>query len=324
MIFVQIASYRDSELLPTIIDCYAKAKYKSDLTIGVCLQTVPEDRSLEGLSAIRNLRVDKMSWQESQGLGWARSRAQALYDGEDYTLQLHSHHRFALHWDEALLKALELAGSRKPALSSYASAYDPLTGRKLDWTPCVMAPAGFAESGNLLLRPSPIEDAQNLSRPVPARFAAGHFLFTLGSHCQECPYDPALYFGGDEISLSIRSFTRGYDLFHPHMTVLWHEYVRERKPKHWGDHTVEKLPAGAAPWQERERVSRRRLRSLLVNDAEGEDLGDYGLGDVRSHADYLEYAGVNFADRLAQSDEEWRAGFTSRSGEPGAVTAGVS
>jgi len=172
-----------------------------------------------------------------------------------------------------------------------------------------MSPAEFADTGLIMLRPSPIEDAQSLFCPLPARFASGHFLFTLGRHCEECPYDPQLYFGGDDISLSIRSFTHGYDLFHPHVSVLWHEYVRERKPKHWQDHTAEKLPAGSTPWQERERVSRRRLRSLLLNDALGEDLGVYGFGDVRGYADYVEYAGVNFQDRLAQSDGEWRVGL---------------
>ena len=37
-IFVQIASYRDPELLPTIRDCIDKAKYPENLTFGICLQ----------------------------------------------------------------------------------------------------------------------------------------------------------------------------------------------------------------------------------------------------------------------------------------------
>ena len=41
MIFVQIAAYRDPELLPTIIDCVAKAKHKNDLTFGICWQKQP-------------------------------------------------------------------------------------------------------------------------------------------------------------------------------------------------------------------------------------------------------------------------------------------
>ncbi len=37
-IFVQIASYRDPELLPTIRDCIDKAKYPENLTFGICWQ----------------------------------------------------------------------------------------------------------------------------------------------------------------------------------------------------------------------------------------------------------------------------------------------
>ena len=37
-IFVQIASYRDPELIPTIQDCIEKAKYPEDLTFGICWQ----------------------------------------------------------------------------------------------------------------------------------------------------------------------------------------------------------------------------------------------------------------------------------------------
>ena len=36
-IFVQIAAYRDPELLPTIRDCLQKAKYPKLLSFGICL-----------------------------------------------------------------------------------------------------------------------------------------------------------------------------------------------------------------------------------------------------------------------------------------------
>jgi hypothetical protein len=34
-------------------------------------------------------------WSESRGVCWARSAIMELYAGEDYFLQLDSHHRFA-------------------------------------------------------------------------------------------------------------------------------------------------------------------------------------------------------------------------------------
>jgi hypothetical protein len=42
-IFVQIASYRDPELLPTIKECISKAKYPERLTFGICWQHSEDD-----------------------------------------------------------------------------------------------------------------------------------------------------------------------------------------------------------------------------------------------------------------------------------------
>ena len=43
-IFVQIASYRDPELLPTIRDCISKAKYPENLRIGIAWQHSDSDK----------------------------------------------------------------------------------------------------------------------------------------------------------------------------------------------------------------------------------------------------------------------------------------
>ena len=57
--------------------------------------------------------------------------------------------------------------------------------------------------------------------------------------CEEVPHDPDYYFHGEEISIAVRAFTHGYDLFHPHKVVCWHEYTREGRDKHWEDHDVD-------------------------------------------------------------------------------------
>src|SRR5947209_1202487 len=124
MIFVQIAAYREPELLPTILDCIAKAKYKSDLSFGICWQRDEEDRSMDEYRGHKNFRIDEVPWQESKGLCWARSRIQGLYNGEEYTLQLDAHHRFEQDWDAKLLQYLERTGSPKPIISAYAGVYE--------------------------------------------------------------------------------------------------------------------------------------------------------------------------------------------------------
>lgn len=297
MIFVQIAAYRDPELLPTIIDCIAKAKYPKNLNFGICWQTDSSDRSIEPLRLLENFRIDKVPWQKSEGLCWARARIQALYKGEDYTLQLDSHHRFAENWDDKLINACELTGSPKPIITTYAGIYDPATNEKRTDHPYKMVAERFTDSGTIIFRPHSIPGWQELKKPIPARFVSGHFYFTLGCHCHEYAYDPNLYFAGDEISLSIRSFTLGYDLFHPHRPVIWHEYTRQGRVKHWDDHTLTNKAVVAKAWHERDVISKRRLRKLLKEEDCDEDLTGYGLGNVRTHHDYELYAGIDFANR---------------------------
>jgi Glycosyltransferase (GlcNAc) len=212
MIYIQIAAYKDPELAPTIKDCLATARFKRDLRFGICWQRSEDDQCLKPYKKDKRFRIDTVPWQESKGLCSARSRIQGMYEGEDYTLQLDSHHRFAQDWDVQLIEFMELTGSGKPLLTSYAGMYRPKDNRKINTDPYKMVADRFTPGGTILFRPHGIEGWRELQKPIRARFVSGHFFFTLGQHCTEYKYDPNLYFAGDEISLAIRSFTLGYDL----------------------------------------------------------------------------------------------------------------
>lgn len=298
-IFVQIASYRDPELLPTIRDCINKAKYPENLTFGICWQR-DETETMGEFENDPRFRILDYHWSKSKGLCWARSEIQKLWEGEDYTLQLDSHHRFLQDWDVELIEMMKLTGSEKPILTSYAGMYRPSTNELLNVEPYKMVASNFTPGGTILFRPHTIENWQTLEKPIPARFVSGHFFFTIGKHCEEYKYDPNIYFAGDEISLSIRSYTLGYDLFHPHKTVVWHEYTREGRTKHWTDFNTENLTTGVVekPWWEMDNDSKRRLRHMLQEEDNNIDLDIYGLGNVRTHRDYELYAGINFKERM--------------------------
>lgn len=302
MIYIQIAAYRDPELAPTILDCIAKAKYPNDLTFGICWQKDADDRCLDQFAGDKRFRIETVPWHESGGLGWARARLQKMHEGEEFTMQLDSHHRFEEHWDEKLLQYMELTESPKPIITAYAGVYEPATNRKNNIDPYKMVADSFTPSGTILFRPHTIPGWKELKRPIRARFVSGHFFFTLGIHCQEYRYDPQIYFAGDEISLSIRSFTLGYDLFHPHRTVIWHEYTRVGRVKHWDDHTVKNKDQVEMAWHERDVISKRRLRKMLREEANDEDIAGFDLGSVRTHRDYELYAGIDFAKRRLHKD----------------------
>lgn len=305
-IFVQIASYRDPELVPTIEDCIAKAKHPERLTFGICWQHSLEDEwdNLDKYKNLDNFKIIDVKWNESLGCCWARSEIQKKYNGEEYTLQIDSHHRFIQDWDEEMINMLIQTGSDKPILTSYAGMYDPIANKLLNVEPYKMVADKFTESGTILFYPHRIENYEALNGPIPARFVSGHFFFTIGLHCIEYKYDPNLYFAGDEISLSIRSFTMGYDLFHPHRTLIWHEYTREFRTKHWTDFNVENKESGlvSSQWWEMDIESKKRLRQMLQEEDTGIDIGVYGLGNVRSHSDYEKYAGIDFTNRTLSAE----------------------
>jgi len=294
-IFVQIASYRDPELLPTIRDCLKKAKDPNRLTFGLCWQR-DENETLDEFADDPRFKILDYHWSKSKGLCWARSEIQKLWTDEDYTLQLDSHHRFAENWDQELIDMMGLTGVKKPILTSYAGMYRPSDNKILNTDPYKMVASNFTESGTILFRPHSIENYEQLKAPIPARFVSGHYFFTIGPHCSEYKYDPNIYFAGDEISLSIRSFTLGYDLFHPHKTLVWHEYTREGRTKHWTDFNEQNVKEQIVDqtWYEMDLSSKRRLRHMLQEEDNNIDLGEYGLGGVRSHRDYELYAGINF------------------------------
>lgn len=304
-IFVQIASYRDPELKPTIKSVIENAQNPDKLTFGICWQH-GDDENLDEYKNDPRFRIMDVYWEDSKGLGWARSKIQKLYANETYTMQLDSHHRFIKNWDTELIKMykqLQEKGYKKPILTTYAAVYDPEEKEIYKTSePYIMRPDRFTPYGTIMFYPYYIPNYKDLNEPLRARFVSGHFFFTTGLHCKEYKYDPEVYFAGDEISLSIRSFTLGYDLFHPHKLIMWHHYGRNYRRKHWDDHSLENKEnkVVSKTWYERDEYSKQRIRQLLKEEDHGIDLGRYGLGKARTHKDYELYAGINFKERKLQ------------------------
>lgn len=294
-IFVQIASYRDPELIPTLKDLIEKASKPENLKICIAHQYAEEDEwdRLDQFADDGRFTIIQIPYQESQGTCWARNEIQRHYNGEDYTLHLDSHHRFCKDWDKEcidIITNLQKEGFKKPLLTSYCPAYKLPEGKKIDDTVYGMRVNTWKE-GVLLFHPFAMDKS---NAPVPSRFYSGHFAFTLGQFCKEVPHDPLMYFYGEEISISVRAYTHGYDLFAPHKQIVWHEYTREGRSKHWDDHPQ---------WFDRDNAAQARTRQLLGVNGEvcspcnKNTFKEYGLGEVRTLEEYEVYAGVKFKDQ---------------------------
>lgn len=296
-IFVQIAAYRDPELPYTVEDLLAKARHPKAIRIGICNQSGPASWNHPTLQqrAIKQIRVP---FRQAQGTCWARHCVQKFYDGEEFTLQLDSHHRFVPGWDRMLLDMLPETGSTKPLLTAYLPGYHGKARRVAFPAPVVGKQVfqKFDRDGVVAFRGATLT-ADEQQRPPRARFSSGHFIFTQGKFIEEVPYDPTLYFMGEEITLAARAYTHGYDLFHPNRCAMFHSYLRHGSRRHWDDHN-KKLNAKFPSWREYHTKSVNRVHALLEG-ADAEPVPrPYGLGGVRSLRDFEMYAGINFKHRL--------------------------
>ena len=193
-----------------------------------------------------------------------------------------------------MLKGLQKKGHKKPLLTSYISSYNPENdpeGRvKVPW---LMNFDRFIPEGAVFFLPATIPGWEKMTEPIPGRFYSAHFAFSLGSFVKEVPHDPEYYFHGEEISIAVRSYTHGYDLFHPHKIIAWHEYTRKGRTKQWDDDKT---------WGDRNTNSHLRNRKLFEMDGLEKDIdfGIYDFGTERTLEDYERYAGVNFKKRSVQ------------------------
>jgi len=303
-IFIQIAAYRDPELLKTIKDLLKNSYSPENLKICIAWQHSLKDKWDYIPSEYLNdpkFKILDIPYTKSKGVCWARNQIQQHYGGETYTLQLDSHHRFIKNWDKELIqmyKSLQSKGHKKPLITSYLPSYfpkeDPKNRTQEVWK---MDFNRFTPEGYIFTYPSTIDNYKTLKSPIPARFYSAHFAFTTGKFCNEVQHDPNMYFHGEEPSIAARAFTWGYDLFHPHKILAWHEYTREGKVKQWDDDKK---------WDERDRESHLRYRKMHGMDGEKcspcveRAMGKYFFGKERTLEEYEKYIGVRFKDRKVQ------------------------
>lgn len=332
-IFISIASYRDKELVPTVLDCIKKSKKPENLFFGINWQR-DNDENISEISSLNNILIEEYDWRESKGACWARHSIQKnLYNNQDFYLQLDSHHRFIDNWDEHLFKLYNEATqlSKKPLIGTYGTTYWSNKNEPLKNEPYrINTFESFGSDGDIISRPIFIKNHADISQKqnlIRARLLSGHFIFSSAEFIKDCIYDPNLYFRGEELILSARAFTHGYDFFHPTYSIIWHEYLRPHANKHWTDHV--KGNGFIEEGEYRNMLSKKRQRKLFGIDNNTDiDFRQYGFGNQRSLHDYELYVGLDFKNQrvhktaydpreeylepTVMSESEWQSGMLQK------------
>jgi len=283
-IFVAIASYRDPECQWTVKDLFEKAKYPERIFVGICWQFVAaEDQAFFQVETrpeqVRRLDFDVM---DSKGCGWAKAESMKLWKDEEYVLIVDSHMRFEENWDEGLINILNSCPSEKSLISTHPAAYIPPNELKPS-TPQLVAKE-FNETSKIL---SIRSYNRKLSKPKRNAFIAGGFVFASAELFNQVPWDFNVYFQGEEIAFAVRAWTYGWDIYTPHICLVYHYYGRQEAIKHSTDHKQ---------WSERANRSNCYVRNLVGTENSDEVIisSPFKLGSVRTLEEFQKFSGVDF------------------------------
>jgi hypothetical protein len=266
--FLSVASYRDENCGPTVQRAFANAKNPLLLTVGVVEQNCHADcmigtgwastrrivpappdvdcvtefcASEEGHAHCLEGRVKLLRLNESESYGpfFARFIASKLWGGQEFVVQVDSHTEFKQDWDESLKTQLRLTPSFP---NSVISNYPPSHG--VPWrsgqqhTPEALCDIQFADGIMRLEHTSRrFKQQHDVHSEVPKHslYIAAGFFATHATYLRDVPYDPYLpyIFMGEELIMSVRAWTAGFDIYGPTEDVCKHMYVRQESSKFW-------------------------------------------------------------------------------------------
>lgn len=299
-IFVSIASYRDPECQHTVADLFAKAAHPERISVGICWQVDPEldkDCFLVPPPYPSRVRSRTYTLAQSKGGCWARAEAHSLLQDEDYVLQIDAHMRFAQHWDSSMIEACTSIPGECTMLTGSPLAYVPPD--KLDVVEGKRRLISAHELGDdddpQLLHLGNIhwqlKDVPATAMPTP--FFVGNFLFMPSQALREVPYDPYIYFRGQELAYSARLWTHGWNLWQPKENLIYH-YWKHKSRAHGTDADYKKKNALSA-------LGKARVLHLLRGiPAPAEaliEIEKYGMGTARPLQDYWKHADIDLETR---------------------------
>lgn len=309
-IFVSVAAFCEPHLQLTVHQLYAKATHPQRIFVGLVDQS--EELNPEWLSqfpARKNINYVGLSPVDSRGVSWARAIAFSLYNDQDYLLQIDSHTLFDAGWDETLIQqVLQLKEIHaKPLISTYppgfkfdaqgrAVADEPVKSSeifRIDRDPGSTLAADRAVLQFRVVRQQP--ESIDITH-LPGFHVGACFLFTTGNFTQQVPYDPYLYFRGEEQSLSLRAHAKGYQVFHPrhNLIPLYHLYKEVGKlyaGQHWRPDMEAKRHSAFGWLQQR---SNERTNALFTP---GSDLGVYGIEDPAYLESFSKLSKIDYLGR---------------------------
>jgi len=277
-IFVSIASYRDEELLDTVFSILRQSENPQRLFLSIFSQDSkhPKLEDIFSLFDVKDYNYERVHYDDAKGVGYARYKTQIpLNKTYKYYFQVDSHTQFIKNWDTVLIDDYERCVSvwGDSILTAYPGTYE------------------YTETGNIRLASSLTPTClrvQDVDGQGPTRYEAkykhyfgqdmgefhgffcGGMAFGYTKHFLEVPYDPNIYFNGEEQTMSIRFYCKDIKLIAPPKNYCFHHYTGKKRIRHWENNEA---------WKKYDESGINRLNDFFeykLNDI-------YGISDIEKY-----------------------------------------
>ena len=293
-ILVEIASYCDPELLKTVNSAIIQADNKDRVYFGICYQG-DDVTDYNELKKYKNCKLVYLSDAQTRGSCYARYLCHGLIEDEKYIYQIDSHMRFVKHWDTKMIENLLSFNDKKAIISFYPPDYtdgmidapldDPIFDNPSSGT--VMCGNYFHnedESDYFLYKGSIIiNEDDDKARKRSAFISAANF-FSFSDVHKEVKNDPKMFFYGDEIAVSLRLFTNGWNVYNMGVCYIYHQYNRKIKRFASVDNKMD--------------IEKDRFMKLIGIKKDDGELGEFVLGKDRTLKEYEDKFGIDFKNKI--------------------------
>lgn len=286
LIFINIASFRDSDCCKTLYNLLHNSMNWKNLRICICQQNNIND--IDCLYNINSkyhsiIKVINVNYLDAKGPTKARYIVQQEYNGEEYYLQIDSHTRFKKNWDYILKNTI----NKLPPKSCLTQYLPDFTKKKL---------RGPLKVVNINIIDSFTRINSDYSSKCNNLFISNCwsacFSFSNGDICMDAPidpYTPNLFFG-EEFDITLRLYTRNWNFYSPNYNIAFTNFDRSYRKTIWNNINYNQNLCSLSKLRVHYRLSTlpdfiTLPKELLI------DCDKYSLGNNRTLMDYEKLIG---------------------------------
>lgn len=290
-IFIAITAFNDNFIKMTVDSALEKAKFPKRISFGIFEHRIDNNFfNFENYNR-EKLKHIKLNYEAMLGLGASRSMPFSLYNEEDFIFQIDAHMIFEKNWDEIIIKKfLEIQNDikhNKIIISDRPNWWNFKEDNSIFFSKQERSENEMdtmilqnKNAGGYPLIYGEVKKIDDKKYFEHSLFSA-HYVFSTPSFFQEIYLDPLITFGGEEHTMALRAWTRGYRLFNIKNNIIWH--YNKSNIKDLNDRLFNPgNPIFVKHYNRKRQISLKRVKKILT----GEILGYWGAPDLNLLKEY--------------------------------------